>query len=427
MAGSVLGFSHDGKVLYLLSARQVNTLGAVEVDVASGTERTIARDDGYDANLVLHHPRQRYVQAVGFYRERQEWAFVDRQFADDFSRAATLDSGDVHLFHRDIEDRYWIVSFDEDSHPSRYYLYNRATREGQLLFSTRPALDGAALERSTPISFRARDGLVIHGYLILPLGPPPQNLPVVVLVHGGPWLRYRGGFHTETQWLANRGYAVLLVNFRGSSGYGKSFLNAGNREWGGKMQDDLIDGVKWILRKGIGDKRRVAVMGASYGGYAALMGLALTPDVFAAGIAISAPTNLVTLLEDVPRYWSPVRSELVRRIGDPDRDRDFLASRSPVSVADRIKAPLLMAHGANDSRVMRSESERMVAAIRAHGGEVKSIVYGDEGHGLTQPHNRLHFYGVVERFLARYLGGQLEPSGDGPQSLPACDHDQRPI
>jgi dipeptidyl aminopeptidase/acylaminoacyl peptidase len=244
------------------------------------------------------------------------------------------------------------------------------------------------------------------------VGVPAKDLPTVLLVHGGPWARDTWGYKPVVQWLANRGYAVLQVNFRGSTGYGKAFLTAGYREWAGKMHDDLIDGVNWLVTQGLADPKKVAIMGASYGGYATLVGLTFTPEVFAAGVDLVGPSNLVTLLNSIPPYWAPFRALWARRLGDPDKDAEFLQSRSPLFLAERIKAPLLIGQGANDPRVRQAESDQIVAALRQANKPVEYVVYTDEGHGLVRPENRLHFYATAEAFLATYLGGRLEAVGE---------------
>jgi dipeptidyl aminopeptidase/acylaminoacyl peptidase len=233
-------------------------------------------------------------------------------------------------------------------------------------------------------------------------------------VHGGPWGRDNWGFDSEHQLLANRGYAVLSVNFRGSTGFGKSFVNAGDREWGGKMHNDLIDAVNWSIEKGIADPEKVAIMGASYGGYAALAGLTLTPQIFACGVDVCGISNLVTDLQSIPPYWLPEIEKDFKRIGDyrTEEGREFLMSRSPISYVDRIKRPLLIAHGANDPRVKQNESEQIVRAMKERSIPVTYILYPDEGHGFARPENRLSFYAVAEAFLAKYLGGRYEPIGD---------------
>ncbi len=262
-----------------------------------------------------------------------------------------------------------------------------------------------------PVSFKARDGLTIHGYLSLPLGVPAKNLPLVLNVHGGPWHRDQWGFNRECQWLVNRGYAVLQLNFRGSTGYGKAFLNAGNREWGQKMHFDLLDGKEWAIKQGYADPKKVGIYGGSYGGYATLAALAFTPDEFACGVDIVGPSNLITLLNSFPPYWAPMKSMFERRVGRLSEE-EFLKSRSPLFSAQKIKSPLLIAQGANDPRVKQQESDQIVAAMRKNGKDVEYLVFPDEGHGFARPENNMKFYAAAEAFLAKYLGGRQEPPNE---------------
>jgi dipeptidyl aminopeptidase/acylaminoacyl peptidase len=300
------------------------------------------------------------------------------------------------------------VGFDTDTGPSAFYAFDRSTRSGRFLFHTRPALTGYQLAPRDPISFTARDGLTIHGYVSFPPGVERRNLPLVLNVHGGPWHRDTWGYDPEAQWLTNRGYVSLQVNFRGSTGYGKHFLNAGDREWGGKMQDDLTDAVRWAVERGFADPGRVAIYGGSYGGYAALAGAAFTPDLFCCAVDIVGPSNLLTFIDTIPPYWSAYLSMMHRRVGHPEKDRDFLVARSPLNSVHQIRIPLLIAQGANDPRVKQSESEQIVAALKEKGIEYEYLLFPDEGHGFAKPENRLKFYEAAERFLARHLGGRSQ-------------------
>ena len=358
------------------------------------------------------HPTTGLPQAAGVLRETLEWEIVDEDIEADLAALGAIQRGQFRVVSRDVADSLWAVMYETDDASASFYLYERATQTHTQLFTSQPQLDEATLARMEPISFQSRDGLTVHGYLTTPVGQPPRNLPTVVLVHGGPYGRDTWGYKASTQWLANRGYAVLQINFRGSTGYGKAFMNAGDREWGGKMHDDLLDGVDWLVERGTADRSRIAIMGASYGGYATLAGLTFTPDVFAAGVDLVGPSNLMTFLTDMPAYWEPLRPMLFHRIGDPDKDEAFLKSRSPLHFADQIQAPLLIGQGANDPRVKQAESDRIAEAMRANGKTVEYIVYTDEGHGLARPENRLHFFARAEAFLAEHLGGRAEPMSE---------------
>jgi dipeptidyl aminopeptidase/acylaminoacyl peptidase len=287
-------------------------------------------------------------------------------------------------------------------------LYRRETGETEFLFSARPELDKYTLAPMEPVDIPSRDGLVLPSYLTVPHGIEARSLPLVLNVHGGPWARDHWGYHAEAQWFANRGYACLQVNYRGSDGFGKQFVHAGDREWGGKMLDDLIDAVRWTVDRGIADPGKIAIFGGSYGGYATLAALTFEPEVFTCGVDIVGPSNLITFLQSVPPYWEPMRKLLDDRVGNAERDEEFLKSRSPFFNADRIQKPLLIAQGANDPRVVQAESEQIVSALRERGKEVEYMLFEDEGHGFARPENRLKFYAAAEAFLARHLGGRCE-------------------
>ncbi len=289
------------------------------------------------------------------------------------------------------------------------------------MFTNRQELEKVKLSKMYPLIIKSRDGLNLVSYLTLPYWADPDNdsrpkkpLPMVLFVHGGPWARDSWGLNSAHQWLANRGYAVLSVNYRGSTGFGKDFINAANREWAGKMHDDLIDAVNWAIKQKIADKNRVAIMGGSYGGYATLVGMTFTPEVFACGVDIVGPSNLRTLLETIPPYWKPMMEMWATRVGDPrtEEGRKFLDSRSPLTYVDRICRPLLIGQGANDPRVKQSESDQIVQAMQEKNIPVTYVLYSDEGHGFARPENRLSFFAVAEIFLAQHLGGRFQEIGD---------------
>jgi dipeptidyl aminopeptidase/acylaminoacyl peptidase len=310
----------------------------------------------------------------------------------------------------DAADGKWIVGETRDLGPGRFWLYDRKAKKLDILFTSQPKLEGLPLAVMKPLNIAARDGLTLPAYLSLPPGKEPKKLPMVLLVHGGPWGRDTWGQNSTAQWLANRGYAVLQVNFRASTGYGKKFLNAGNRQWALAMHDDLLDSVKWAVNEGIADPKKVAVMGGSYGGYATLAGLAFTPETFACGVDIVGPSNIFTLLSTVPPYWAAFRRQLVSRIGDPENpaDKEMLTKASPLFSADKIKAPLLIGQGANDPRVKPAESEQIVSAMEKNGLPVTYVLYPDEGHGFARPDNRIDFFARAEGFLSKCLGGRAE-------------------
>lgn len=404
---SAIGFTPDGKGIYLLDSREANTIRAVQIDIATGKQKVLAEDPKYDIigyNGYIIHPRTHRLQAVLILKERAYWQVIDPSIEEDFERIKEIHKGDFFLLNRDSADKNWLIEFRCDDEPVSYYTYNRETREATFLFIARPKLEKYKLAQIKPISLSSRDGLTLHGYLTLPLGIEAKNLPMILNVHGGPWGRDIWGYDPEAQWFANRGYACLQINFRGSVGYGKKFLNAGNREWGRKMHDDLIDAVKWAIKEEIADPKRIAIYGSSYGGYAALVGAAFTPDVFKCAAEACGPGNLITFFESLSPYWEPMSKLLYNRIGNLDTEKEFLKSRSPLFKADKIKIPMLIAQGANDPRCKQSESEQIVSALRSKNIPVEYILFPDEGHGFVNPDNRLKFYAAVEIFLSRHLG-----------------------
>jgi len=407
-SSDVVSFSGDGASLLMISAADANTGRLTRIDLATGAAEVLASDPEADVTDAMLHPDTRDPQIVVILKDRMTYVVLDPSVEDDLKAVRALHPGDPILAGRDEADAIWLVGFNNDSGPVPYYMYDRATKSGRFLFEHQPALSSYELAPMEPFSFVARDGLVVHGYVTFPPGLGRSGLPAVLNVHGGPQVRDAWGYDPEAQWLANRGYLTVQVNYRGSTGYGKAFVAAGDREWGGKMHDDLIDAVSYVVGQGWADASRVAIYGGSYGGYAALVGAAFTPDVFCCAVDIVGPSNLKTLLETIPPYWAPAKAQLYRRVGNPETDVDFLWSRSPLSRARDIRIPLLIAQGANDPRVKQAESEQIVAALKEAGIDYEYMLFPDEGHGFAKPENRLKFYTAAERFLARYLGGRFE-------------------
>jgi dipeptidyl aminopeptidase/acylaminoacyl peptidase len=418
---SPVGLDKAGKTLYMMSSRDRNTAALVLLDLETGGHTVMAEDPQADVSNVMVHPTEKNVQAVGFTYMRKRWQIVDESIDQDLAYLRTVADGEVEVVSRTLDDRYWIVAYVIDNGPVRYYRYDRKGQAAQFLFTNRTALEGMPLAKMYPVVIASRDGLNLVSYYTLPVsrdrdsaGRPDAPFPTVLLTHGGPWARDTWGYNPWHQWLANRGYAVLSVNFRGSTGFGKAFINASTREWGAKMHDDLIDAVEWAVREGITDPARVAIMGGSYGGYATLVGLTITPDRFVCGVDIVGPSNLVTLLESVPPYWEPLVELWATRVGDhrTEGDRAFLNERSPLTYVDRIQRPLLIGQGANDPRVKQSESDQIVQVMQHKGIPVTYVLYPDEGHGFARPENRLSFNAVTEAFLSAHLGGRHEPIDD---------------
>ena len=416
-----LGYDSTSRTLYMFDSRRRDTSALVEIDTLTGQERELALDPSADAQSVMIDPSTRRVQAVAFEYDRVTWHVLDQSIAADIDRISDESRGDFGVASRTRDDSIWVVEYDRDDGPKSFYLYHRRDGRLEFLFTNRPELEQANLASMRTAIVKTGDGLDIVVYYSLPVDSrpagsdfPSEPLPAVLLVHGGPWARDSWGYDAEHQLLANRGYAVISVNYRGSTGFGKAFVNAGDLEWAGKMHDDLIDVVNWSVDCGIADRDRIAIMGGSYGGYATLVGLTFTPEVFACGVDIVGPSNLNTLLESVPPYWEPVIALFKTRVGDNStgEGRRFLAGRSPLSKAERIVRPLLIGQGANDPRVKQAESDQIVEAMTDRGIPVTYILYPDEGHGFARPENNLSFVAAAEAFLAKCLGGRYEPIAD---------------
>jgi dipeptidyl aminopeptidase/acylaminoacyl peptidase len=414
------GFDQSGHFLYMGDSRGRDTSALFKLDMDSGSAELLAEDPRADLERVIIHPTERTLQAAIFDYDRKTWQVLDASIAPDLEVLRGVSDGDLSISSRTLDDRVWIVGFGVDAGAPRYYRYDRSTRQADFLFTTRPELEGKPLAQMHPVIIPSRDGMNLVSYYTLPVDRvkegsdrPDQPLPLVLFVHGGPWARDVWGYHSFHQWLANRGYAVLSVNFRGSTGFGKAFTNAGNLEWGAKMHADLVDAVQWAVSAGIADPAKVAIMGGSYGGYATLVGLTFTPDLFACGVDIVGPSNLVTLLETIPPYWAPMLQVFTTRVGDhrSEQGRAFLTSRSPLSYVDQIRKPLLIGQGANDPRVKQAEADQIVQAMQARGIPVTYLLYPDEGHGFARPENNLSFNAVTEAFFSRWLGGRCEPFG----------------
>ena len=414
------GLTLDGKTLYFTDSRGRNTAALFAIDVASGTRTLVLEDARADVGGTLADPATGKVQAVSVDYLRDEWKVVDPAIRADLEKLEAIGPGDVSVNTRTLDDKTWIVAYSAAEAPLVYYRYDRGAGTLTKLFSARPKLEGKPLVPQWPVEIASRDNKTLVSYLTLPRSADANNdgkadapVPLVLLVHGGPWARDSYGYGGYNQWLANRGYAVLSVNFRGSTGFGKDFTNAGNGEWAGKMHDDLIDAVQWAVKQGVTTQDQVAIMGGSYGGYATLAGLTFTPDAFACGVDIVGPSNLNTLLSTVPPYWASFFEQLAKRMGDPrtDAGKKWLTERSPLTRADQIKKPLLIGQGANDPRVKQAESDQIVKAMQAKNIPVTYVLFPDEGHGFARPENNKAFNAVTEGFLAQCLGGRVEPIG----------------
>lgn len=416
-----LGFDAAGETLYWYDSRSRDTAALVAQDMGSGDKRVLHADSRANVQDVTFDPVAHRPQAAAATYRRKQWQPIDENIATDLERLTQVSDGELSIVDRSQGDRHWIVSYDLSRHPHRYYHYDREAERAVFLFANRKALEGKPLAPMHDVVIEARDGLKLVSYLTLPPwtdgdgdGRPGRPLPMVLFVHGGPWARDHWGYHAYHQWLTNRGYAVLSVNFRGSTGFGKQFVNAGNKEWAGKMHDDLLDGVEWAIERDIAKPDEIAIMGGSYGGYATLVGLAFTPDRFACGVDIVGPSNLITLLNSIPPYWKPQMAMFTERVGDPGTQagRELLRERSPLTRADAIDDPLLIGQGANDPRVKQAESDQIVQALQGSDVPVTYVIYPDEGHGFARPENRLSFNAIAESFLSECIGGRHRPIGE---------------
>lgn len=418
----IVGFSPDGSKLRVQSCRGSNTTHIAEIELATGRERDLVPADpkadlwnlgdysaAFDAVAILTHPQTDAIQAYAVQYLKPEWRVLDTSLQADFEFLGSFESGIFSIVDRDRDDRRWLVQYESDLSPPAFYVYDRAERRTEALFEASEAFTGRTFARMSCRTFRARDGLEIPCYLTLPVGVDSRRLPLVLAPHGGPWHRDTWGWNPQVQWLANRGYAVLQVQFRGSTGFGVAFVNASTGEMGRRMQDDLTDAVRWAVQEGIADPKRVGIYGGSYGGYAVLAGLAFTPDVYTCGVDVVGPSNLRTLLESFPPYWAPRLRRWILRIGNVLEDEALNRRISPLFHAEAIRAPLFVLHGANDVRVKVAESDAVVATLRAKGREVEYVVYPDEGHGFGRPGNVEDSSARIEAFLAQHLGGRVEP------------------
>ncbi|AXA84886.1 S9 family peptidase [Lysobacter oculi] len=416
------GYTVDGKTLYLTDSRDRDTAALYAIDTATGKRTLLADDDRADVGDVLRDPRTGQIQAVSVDYQRNDWKVLDPRIAPAMAEMRKLGPGDVWVASRTLDDKNWIVAYGAAEQPVVYYQYTPGSGKAPVkLLATRPALEGQPLVPMYPQVIPARDGLGLVSYLTLPKaadanadGKADRPVPMVLLVHGGPWARDMYGYNSYHQWLANRGYAVLSVNYRGSTGFGKDYVNKGDLEWAGKMHDDLIDAVDWAVKQGVTRPEDVAIMGGSYGGYATLVGLTFTPDRFKCGVDIVGPSNLNTLLKTIPPYWASMLETWAKRMGDPrtEAGRKLLDERSPLSRVDAITKPLLIGQGANDPRVKQSESDQIVAAMKAKNIPVTYVLFPDEGHGFQRPPNSKAFNAVAEGFLSQCLGGRAQPIGD---------------
>ena len=405
---SPIAFDKDNKNIYGVSNLGRNTAAAVTLNPKTGqVQKTLFQNKDYDVSSVIYSRKRKELVAAVYID-----AAVQRHFFSPYYKGIYADltskipNRELSLPSATKDEDVFVVSARSDRTLGEYYLYDAKTKKLQLLLNRSPWIKEEQMAEMKPISYKSRDGLTIHGYLTTPVGKDPKNLPVVINPHGGPWARDVWGFSPQVQFLANRGYAVLQMNFRGSTGYGKKFWMASFKEWGLKMQDDITDGVNWMVKEQVADKDRVCIYGASYGGYAVLAGLAFTPEVYKCGIDYVGVSNIFTLMETVPPYWVPMREKLYEMVGHPEKEKELVKKASPLFSADKIKSPLFVAQGAKDPRVKKSESDQIVDALKKRGIDVPYLVKEDEGHGFRNEENRMEFMRQMEAFLAKHINNE---------------------
>ncbi len=420
----ILNFDEQGKKVYFASSIDRDTSGLYIIDLTTKIKKLIHSNSKADIGSVILQPKTKILQAIDCYYLKQDYKFYDEKFEKDFNNLQRLNQDSTLMINsRTLKDDKWLVAFNFDNKPLKYYLYNRNTQKADYLFTNNNKLANYELNNMQPVVIKSRDGLDLPSYISIPKNgikdsdslKTKKPLPMILLVHGGPNARDYWGLNSFHQWLSNRGYIVLSVNYRGSTGFGKNFINAGNGEWSAKMHDDLIDAVNWTIKEKLADRNKIAIMGGSYGGYATLVGLTFTPNVFACGVDIVGPSNLITLLESIPEYWKPLINSLKLMLGGDNKTPEgkaILKNKSPLHHVNKISKPLLIGQGANDPRVKQAESDQIVAAMKKHKIPVIYALYTDEGHGFARPENRLSFYAITEEFFAKYLGGNCEPIND---------------
>ena len=416
-----------GNKLFMLDSSGSDKAQLYSIDLQTKQTTLVGSNDKADISGVILHPETMEIQAYSYEYDISKIEVVDSAIKGDIDYLTNLASGDLNIVSRSLDDKVWIVAYDNDDKPLSYYKYDRDAKKAFFLFTHNALLEKYQLNKMHPVIIKARDGLEMVSYLTLPSGVELQDSfkasqakPMVLYVHGGPVARDSFGYNSVHQWLSNRGYAVLSVNYRASSGFGKEFIRKGDGEWSGKMHDDLLYAVSWAINNGITEKGKVAIFGGSYGGYATLVGLSMTPDIFACGVDIVGPSNLQTLYDSIPPYWEPFILTLRRRFGlsleTKDLDQEILARISPITYVDQIKKPILIAHGANDPRVKQAESEQIVAKMKEKNIPYTYLLYPNEGHGFARPENRASFYAYAEEFLAEVFSKKFEPLGQDIQS-----------
>jgi dipeptidyl aminopeptidase/acylaminoacyl peptidase len=418
----VIRFTPDGKAFYFASNKgELDKMQLMLFDLKSAAVKVIDKDpkDETDIAETVFSDVTNELVATVYVGDRRRFYFPPSSFKRDFDKMKRqLPDVNIYLDCRTADERWWLLYVQDDNEKGSYYLFDRKSGKVEYVRNAQPGFPARHLQHEKVIRYKARDGMEIPAYLVLPKGIPAKALPSIVMPHGGPWGRDQWGYHAVAQLLANRGYAVLLPNFRGSTGYGKKFFSAGDKQWGtGSMQHDVSDGVRFLIDQGIADPKRIGIAGFSYGGYSTLAGLAFTPELYAAGFDVVGIANLLTFANSFPPYWEPARAFFAKHMGDPNKpeDRRRLMEQSPINSVGKIRAPLFVAQGANDPRVKKAESDQIVAALRDQGGSVEYVCAPDEGHGFDGRENRIAMFVAMERFFGKYLGGRVQQ--DVPEAI----------
>lgn len=398
-------FSFDNKNLYVSTNIGRDKTAIVEYDLAARKEvKELYTNPDYDVDGLSYSHKRKVLEDVSYTSWKREFYFLDKEAEKEYDKMKEKFKGyEIGIYGSNNEEDKFIVWVGNDKLAAKYYFYDKKTGDTKFLADAMPWLKEEDMATVKPVQYKSRDGLTIHGYLTLPKGVKAKNLPVVINPHGGPWFRDSWGFNGEVQFLANRGYAVLQMNFRGSTGYGKEFWLKGAKQWGKKMQDDISDGVKYLIDEGIADPKRVAIYGGSYGGYATLAGITFTPDLYCCAVDYVGVSNMFTFMKTIPPYWEPYKAMFYELVGDPVKDSAMLAEVSPVFHVDKIKVPLFIAQGANDPRVNKAESDQVVEALKKKGVAVEYMVKNDEGHGFANENNQIDFYKAMDAFFAKHL------------------------
>ncbi len=413
---NTIRFTKDGNSVYIATNKGINRdkIQLELFNLKNGKSKLIDKDplNEVDFSGALFSDLTNELLLTYYFGEKLRIYPKQAKFKKDFEiLKKQIPDGNIGFLSLTEDENLWLISVSQDIDPGSVYLFDRRTGKSELLYKSRPNLPTEYLSPMTPVKYKARDEMLIYGYITIPKGLEAKNLPVVMLIHGGPWARDYWGYNPVVQFLANRGYAVFQPNFRGSTGYGKKYLNAGNKQWGtGSMQDDITDAVEYLIKQGIADPKKIAIAGGSYGGYATLAGLTFTPDLYACGFDIVGPSNIITLLNSIPPYWKPIYKTFALRVGDKDNpeERKILEEQSPLNYAHKIKAPLFVVQGANDPRVKKSESDQIVAVLRDLGRDVEYMLALDEGHGFINELNRLAMYTAMEKFFYKHLKGRVQ-------------------